>query len=219
MTASANTSAFRKVRPMLISVTGPSGTGKDAVISGLLAQDPQLCRFVTATTRTPRPGEVHGKNYYFLSHDEFKAGLGKGDFIEHNPNYNGNMYGTPKWEIERLFAEGMDVIGDLNAIGVRLFEQAMPERVFKLLLLPPNRERLEQRLTKRNPDLVEEGRQRLQQIEADLDNLHDPNYVFTNPDMVGTSYADYNAIFVNDVLDHTVAEVAQLIRIERERRG
>lgn len=208
-----------KRMPMLMTVTGPSGTGKDAVISGLLAQDPNIRRFVTATTRTPRPGEEHGKNYYFMSPEEFKERLGKGEFLEHNPNYNGNMYGTPKWEVERLFEEGFDVISDVNAIGVRLFEEQMGAQIFKLLLLPPSRDRLEQRLTKRNPALAEEGRVRLAQIEADLDNLHNPNHVFTNPDMVGTRYADYDAILVNDVLDHTVAEAAQLIEAERHRRG
>lgn len=208
-----------KKRPMLITLTGPSGTGKSAVIAALLAQDPHLRRFVTATTRTPRPGEEEGKDYYFMSREDFEEGLVKGDFIEHNPNYNGNMYGTPQWEIERLFKEGFDVISDINAIGVKLFEQAMPERLFKLLVLPPNRERLEQRLTKRNPALADEGRIRLQQIEADLDSLHNPSYVFTNPDMVGTGYSDYDVVLVNDVLEHTVAEVARVIMHERGRRG
>lgn len=205
--------------PMLISVTGPSGTGKDAVISGLTAQDPKIKRFVTATTRQPRPGEEHGKSYYFMSREEFKERLAKDEFIEHNPEYNGNMYGTPRWEIERLFGEGFDVISDVNAIGVRLFEEHLGPQVYKMLLLPPSRDRLEQRLTKRNPLMAEEGRIRLAQIEADLDNLHNPKHVFTNPDMVGTSYADYDAVLVNDVLDHTVAEAAQLIAGERKRRA
>lgn len=204
---------------MLITLTGPSGTGKSAVISALLSQDPALRRFVTATTRTPRPGEEHGKDYYYLSRDEFEDGVAQGDFIEHNPNYNGNMYGTQRSEIERLFGEGFDVISDINAIGVRLFEQAMPQRLFKLLILPPNRERLEQRLTKRNPALADEGRTRLQQIEADMDSLHNPSYVFTNPDMVGTTYSDYDVVLVNDVLEHTVAEVAKVIINERNRRA
>ncbi len=95
----------------------------------------------------------------------------------------------------------------------------MPQRIFKLLILPPNRERLEQRLTKRNPELADEGRVRLQQLEADMDNLHNPSYVFTNPDMVGTSYGDYDVVLVNDVLEHTVAEVAKVILNERARRG
>ncbi len=208
-----------KERPMLITLTGPSGTGKSAVISALLSQDPKLRRFVTATTRTPRPGEEHGRDYYFMERGEFEAGVAKGEFLEHNPNYNGNMYGTPRWEVERLFEEGCDVISDINAIGVRLFEAAMPKRIFKLLILPPNRERLEQRLTKRNPELADEGRARLQQLEADMDNLHNPSYVFTNPDMIGTTYGDYDVVLVNDVLEHTVAEVAKVITNERAKRG
>ncbi len=84
-----------KQRPMLITLTGPSGTGKSAVIAALLSQDPKLRRFVTATTRTPRPGEEEGRDYYFMTRDAFEGGVAKGEFIEHNPNYKGNMYGTP----------------------------------------------------------------------------------------------------------------------------
>lgn len=204
---------------MLITLTGPSGTGKNAIISGLISQDPGLKRFVTATTRAPRPGETHGHDYYFMSRLAFEEGVKKDDFLEHNPNYNGNMYGTLRSEVDRLFMEGFDIISDINAIGVRLFEKALPERLFKILVLPPSRDRLEQRLTKRNPLMAEEGRQRLAQIETDLVHLHNPTYVFTNPDMAGTTYADYNAVLMNDVLDHTVLEASRLIAAERARRG
>lgn len=215
----------QKIRPMLITVTGPSGTGKDAVINALVEQEPEITRFVTATTRAPRPGEVDGVNYHFISKEEFERRLAGDGFYEHNPGYHGNYYGTLKSVVDGHFAAGLDVISDINIDGVRTFERVLPERLFKVLILPPSRERLEQRLTKRNPELAEEGRKRLLAAEADLDHLHDPNWVFTNPDMCshvdgrGSSYRDYDVVLINDVLDHTVAELARIVRAERVRRG
>jgi guanylate kinase len=216
---------MNKIRPMLITVTGPSGTGKDAVISALVEQEPMVTRFVTATTRSPRPGEVEGVNYHFLSKEEFERRLAVGGFYEHNPGYHGNYYGTLKSVVDAHFEAGMDVISDINIDGVRAFEKVLPERLFRVLILPPSRERLEQRLTRRNPELAEEGRRRLMAAAADLDHLHDPNWIFTNPDMCskvdgrGSSYRDYDVVLINDVLDHTVAELAQILRDERARRA
>lgn len=209
-----------KTRPMLITVTGPSGTGKDAVIDNLLQQDPQIRRFTTATTRAPRPGEVDGISYFFLTKEQFAAKEAAGEFLETDKrNYSGNWYGTLRTVVEEHFTAGNDVISDINFIGVKQMQESMPERIFRILMLPPSRERLEQRLTKRNPDLAAEGLARLKLIEDDLLHLHNPNHVFTNPDMQGSRYQDYDAVLVNDVLDHTVSEAAQLIRAERERRS
>ncbi|MBI1309173.1 MAG: guanylate kinase [Proteobacteria bacterium] len=215
---------MKKICPMLMTVTGPSGTGKDAVINALVEQDPQVTRFVTATTRTPRPGEMDGVHYYFLTHKEFEKRLAEGGFYEHNPGYHTNYYGTLKSVVDAHFAEGQDVISDINIDGVRAFEKTLPERLFKILILPPSRERLVQRLTQRNPELAEEGGKRLAAAEADLDHLHDPNWVFQNPDMCssadgrGSSYKDYDVVLINDVLDHTVAELARIVAAERARR-
>ena len=202
-------------QPLLITITGPSGTGKDSVIQGVLKQDPKLKRFTTATTRPPRPGEVHGVDYYFYTPEKFAAALKAGEILEYSEHY-GNSYGTVKRVVDDLFAQGFDIVSDINWRGVAQLQQKMPGQLYKILILPPNRERLEQRLTRRNPELAPEGLARLQLIATDLLNLHNPNYVFTNPDMAGSGYADYHAVVVNDVLEHTVTEVAQLIATARQ---
>lgn len=210
-----------KRNPMLITISGPSGTGKDAVINALLSQDPQLKRGVTANTRDPRPGEIDGVHYHFLTKEKFAEIEAAGGFLEvEKSNYGGNWYGTLRHVAEGLFHEGLDLICDITYKGVAQLQQSMPERHFRIMLLPPNRERLEQRLTGRNPDLADEGRKRLEQMLPDLEHLHNPNWTFQHIiDLKGSSYKDYDAVFINDVLDHTVAEVAKVILAERGRRG
>jgi guanylate kinase len=196
--------------PLLITVTGPSGTGKDSVISGVLSQDPKMRRFTTATTRAPRPDETEGKNYFFVTRAEFDRRLAAGEIWEYSDHYD-NRYGTWGPAVQTLFDEGFDVVSDINWRGVAQLQAVPKVHKLKILILPPSRERLEQRLTRRNPELAPEGLARLKQIENDLTQLHNPNHVFTNPDMAGSKYSDYDAVVINDVLDHTVAEVAQII--------
>ncbi len=204
---------------LLISVTGPSGTGKDAVIRSLLAMDTTIRRFTTATTRAPRPGEVDGQDYHFLPRETFLAKLAAGEFLEHNPTYHGNLYGTLRADVEGVWAQGADAISDININGVRAFRQALGVRHFAVLLLPPSRERLAMRLTQRNPALAEEGAKRLAAMEADFPHLHDPHYVFTNPDMAGSRLTDYDAVFVNDDLEVTTYAVHARLMHERQSRN
>lgn len=209
-----------KTRPMLITVTGPSGTGKDAVINALVEQDVKVRCFATATTRAPRPGEVDSIHYYFLTREQYLEKEAAGEFWETDKrNYSGHWYGTLRKVVEGHFAAGYDVISDINFVGVRQFAEKVPERLFRVLILPPSPDRLLQRLTGRNPALAEEGRRRFNEMKDDLDHLHDPRWVFTNPDMVGSTYLDYDLVLVNDVLDHTVSELARCVNSERARRA
>jgi guanylate kinase len=203
--------------PLLITVTGPSGTGKDAVISALTAMDTSIKRFPTATTRSPRPGEVNGLHYHFLSREEFTTKLAAGDFLEHNPNYHTNLYGTLRSVVAGVWAEGCDAISDINIHGVRAFRESLGPRHFAVLLLPPSRDRLAARLTQRNPALAEEGAKRLAAMEADFAHLHDPHHVFTNPDMIGSRLGDYDAIFTNDDLEVTTYAVHARLTAERQK--
>lgn len=206
---------------MFISITGPSGTGKDTLIDALLKQDPKLRRCVTVNTRQPRPGEVDGVHYYFLTKEKFAEIEAQDGFLETDKNnYNGNWYGTLRSVIADVFAQGYDSISAPTYAGVAQIQKVMPEHQFRIMLLPPNRERLEQRLTGRNPELADEGRRRLEQMLPDLEHLHNPNYVFQHiVDLKGSSYRDYDAVLINDVLDNTVQEAARLIAAERARRS
>ncbi len=205
--------------PLLITVTGPSGTGKDAVITALMAMDVTISRFPTATTRQPRPGEIPGISYHFLSHAEFDAKLAANEFLEHNPSYHANKYGALRADVEAVWARGCDAISDINIHGVRAFRESLGARHFAILLLPPSRDRLAARLTQRNPALAEEGAKRLAAMEADFAHLHDPHHSFTNPDMVGSKLGDYDAIFTNDDLEVTTYAVHARILQERAARG
>ncbi len=205
---------------LLITVTGPSGTGKDAVISGLTASDPTLKRYTTATTRAPRPGEVDGVNYHFFTHEEFMRREAAGEFLETDKsNYNNNYYGTLRSVVEAIWQQNCDAISDVNIIGMRAFRSNLQHNHFAILLLPPSKDRLEARLTKRNPELADEGRKRLSLIEPDFPHMNDPFYTFTNPDMRGSKLTDYDAVFVNDDLEVTIYAVADRIREERKKRG
>lgn len=205
--------------PMLITVSGPSGTGKDAVINNLLQLDGNIARFTTATTRSPRPDETPGVSYHFLTREDFAARLARDEFLEHNPNYHTNLYGTLRADVEAVWARGADAISDINVHGVKAFREKLGARHFAILLLPPSRDRLAMRLTQRNPELAEEGARRLAAMEADFPHLHDPHYVFTNPDMVGSTLMDYDAIFTNDDLEVTTYAVRDRIVQERAKRG
>lgn len=204
---------------MLITVSGPSGTGKDAVINNLITLDPSVARFTTATTREPRPDETPDVSYHFLTREDFAQRLERGEFLEHNPNYHRNLYGTLRADVEAVWARGADAISDINIHGVRSFRETVGARLFAILLLPPSRERLAMRLTQRNPALAEEGAARLAAMEADFAHLHDPHHVFTNPDMVGSTLMDYDAVFTNDDLEVTTYAVHARILQEREKRA
>lgn len=207
-----------KKLPLLITVTGMSGVGKDAVIQGLMKLDKHIKQYTSATTRDPRPGEINGEHYHFLTRDDFMNRLNKNEFLEHNANYHGNLYGTLKADVDAIWTDNCDAISDINTHGVFAFRKTIPSQHFALLIMPPSRERLYQRLTQRNPELAEDGKKRFKAAEADLAHMHDPHYVFTNPDMIGSTLNDYDAVFVNDDLEVTVYAVLKRIQEEREKR-
>lgn len=203
--------------PLLITVSGPSGTGKDSVISGLISSDPRIRKFIAATTRGPRPGDIHGQTYHFMDKAAFEAGIASGEVIEYSFHYN-NYYGTLRSEINLLNQQNLDGINDMNWVGVKALRAQFPLRHISILLLPPSAERLKARLTQRNPAMADEGAMRLAQIEADLTHLHEPDYVFTNPDLKGLRQTDFDAVFVNDDLEVTTYSVASYIAEQRAKR-
>jgi guanylate kinase len=204
--------------PLIITVSGPSGTGKDSVINALIDADPRIQKFIAATTRLPRPGDVHGQTYHFMDKTAFEAAIASGEVIEYSFHY-ANYYGTLRSEINRLNAQNLDGINDLNWVGVKALRAQFPARHVSILLLPPSAERLKARLTQRNPAMAGEGAFRLAQIEADLAHLHEPEYIFTNPDLKGLKQTDFDAVFVNDDLEVTTYKVLEFIVGQRTQRA
>jgi guanylate kinase len=147
-------------------VTGPSGVGKGTLIRSLRERLPELELSVSATTRAPRPGEVDGVDYHFLSGEEFDRRVAAGDFVEH-ATYSGHRYGTLRCELERRTAQGVPVVLEIEVQGARQVRRALPEAV-QVFIAPPSREALRARLVGRGTDDAEQVARRLQVAEQEL---------------------------------------------------
>ena len=140
-------------RGSLIVLSGPSGVGKDAVLAPLFSAEacpPRLRRCITATTRAPRPGEIDGVDYFFLSRGEFEQRVAERFFLEY-ASYAGRSYGTPRWWVEAEVTGGNDVLLKIDVQGALQVRSEAPEAVL-VFIAPPSEEELERRLRGRDPD-------------------------------------------------------------------
>ena len=173
-------------------ITGPSGVGKGTLIRGLLERVPGLELSVSATTRAPRPGEVDGVDYHFLTPDEFDARVAAGDFVEH-ATYSGNRYGTLRSELERPLAKGEGVVLEIEVQGARQVRAAIPEAV-AVFIAPPSREALRARLLSRGTDSSEQVDARLQTAVRELE-----------------AQPEFAHVVVNDRLEEATGELASIV--------
>jgi guanylate kinase len=148
-------------------ITGPSGVGKGTLIRGLLNRVPGLALAVSATTRAPRAGERDGREYHFLSEEEFARRVAAGDFLEH-AEYSGRRYGTLRSEVERAGGDGGGVVLEIDVQGARQVRERMPEAVL-IFIDPPSPEALRTRLSGRGTDPPAEIARRLATAEAELE--------------------------------------------------
>lgn len=216
---------------LLITITGMSGAGKGAVMRLLCSYNPSIKFLVTATTRAPRAHEQHGVHYHFMTKDEFKTKHAAGEFLETNTmNYTGdpalehktNFYGSLKSVVEGHFARGEDVVADLEINGVKQVLEKMPQRLLKFALMPPSREEYERRMLHRaemSGEAAEDVKARMKLALEDLEHLHDPDYVFKNKDMMGSTQKFYDAVFFNHDLAETADQILRTIEKIRKERG
>ena len=129
---------------LLVVVSAPSGGGKGTILKELFARNDNLQLSVSATTRAPRPGEEHGKQYYFLSREEFEGLIDQGKMLEH-AEYVGNYYGTPRDPVEEWLSRGRDVVLEIEVQGGAQVKKLMPECV-SVFILPPSMKVLGERL-------------------------------------------------------------------------
>jgi guanylate kinase len=162
-------------------ITGPSGVGKGTLIRELRRRVPELELSVSATTRTPRPGEEDGVDYHFLDPVEFAARVDRGEFVEH-AEYSGRRYGTLRAELDRRTALGHPVVLEIEVQGARQVRTAMPEAV-QIFIVPPSTDTLRQRLVGRGTDDDQQVAARLEVAVSELAAQDEFAYKVTNADL------------------------------------
>lgn len=177
---------------LLIVVSGPAGSGKGTVLSDLI-KDENYKYSVSATTRAPRPGEVDGVNYHFLTREGFEARIAHGEMLEWT-EYCGNYYGTPKREVEQVLASGCNLLLEIEVEGARNVKKAYPDAVL-VMLLPPSFAVQEARLRGRGTETEEKIRERLARTREEVPCITDYDYVIYNHDgRAEDAVADIRAI-------------------------
>ena len=191
-----NDSGTESSRNVLFVVAGPSGAGKKVVLDRVRAEDSGLVYSVSATTRSPRPGEVEGREYYFMTPGEFSTTAEAGEFLEY-ADVHGQRYGTLESELDRLLAAGMDVVLEVDVQGAAAVRRKYPEAV-SVFIVPPRFEVLRERLASRGSEDAESLERRIETARNELRQKDKFDY-----------------IVVNDKLEDAVAEVQRIIRDER----
>ena len=164
----------------LVVISGPSGGGKGTVVKTLLKLMPTLGVSVSATTRKPREGECDGREYYFISHDDFEKMISEDEILEYT-TYCGNYYGTPKKEAERIMGEGKDLILEIEVDGAAQIKKKYPDAV-TIMLLPPSITELESRLRGRGTETDEVILSRLARAREEILLAPGYDYVVVNGD-------------------------------------
>lgn len=199
-------------RGLLIVLSGPSGVGKGTVRAAVFANNQfQYVYSVSATTRAQRPGEVDGKDYYFVSREEFETMIQNGDLLEY-AEYVGNYYGTPIQKIEENLAAGHDVFLEIEVQGAMKVKERMPEGIF-IFLAPPNLEELESRITGRGTDAAHVIQERMATAKEEIELMQHYDYVVVN-DQVQHAVDKINAIIQSEHLK--VERVVDQIRHDME---
>ena len=151
----------------LYIIAGCSGVGKGTLLKLFLEKNPQLKLSVSCTTRKPREGEVHGKNYFFISIDEFKKAIDNNEFLEW-AQFSGNYYGTQKEYVQEKLDKGIDVILEIEVQGAKQVKEKMPEAI-SIFIMPPAIEALEERLRGRHTESEEAIQRRLNEANREIE--------------------------------------------------
>lgn len=168
----------RSSQPLLVVLSGPSGVGKDAVVTTMRKSGRPFHCVITATTRPERAGERNGVDYHFLSEREFQHMIDQHQFLEW-ANVYGNCYGVPKDEIASALSKGVDVIVKVDVQGARTIKKILPQAVF-IFLMPPSVEELEERLRKRHSESSADLALRLAKARKEMQSVQHFDYVITS---------------------------------------
>lgn len=185
-------------RGMLIILSGPSGSGKDTVLSELIQRNEKIQLSVSATTRKPRHGEIDGVHYFFISKEDFETKIHNNEMLEY-AEYGDNYYGTPKAPVDSWLNAGKTVILKIEVQGAEKIRKMYPDAI-SIFILPPSMETLEHRIRKRESEKEDEIIKRLAIAKSELARAN-----------------EYDYAVVNDVLDVVLGDIAAIIRAEKLR--
>lgn len=177
-----------------IIVSAPSGAGKTTIVKALLASFSQLSFSISACSRAPRPNELNGKDYHFLSLEKFQQTIQENGFVEWEEVYKNAYYGTLKSEIERIWSQGQIVIFDVDVVGGLNLKKFFGTNALSVFIQPPNEKALEERLRYRNTEAEEKIQQRLQKSKVELGRAD-----------------EFDVVLVNDVLPTTIEQAEKII--------
>ncbi|UCH74293.1 MAG: guanylate kinase [Rhodospirillales bacterium] len=187
-------------RGLMLVLSSPSGAGKTTISREILSRDARLEMSVSATTRPKRPGEVEGRDYFFVGEEEFRLRINRQELLEHATVF-GHLYGTPRQPVEDALAAGRDVLFDIDWQGTQQLREAARADLVSVFILPPSTQELERRLKARAQDSDEVVAQRMAKAADEMSH-----------------WPEYDYIVVNHRIAASVAEVEAILTAERLRR-
>ncbi len=189
-----------KNKGVMLVLSSPSGAGKSSICRELLDLDKNLYLSISTTTRKKRPNEISGKDYNFVSINEFHNKLTKNEFIEHAKVFD-NFYGTDKSLVETKINDGKDLLFDIDWQGAQQLREKMREDIVSVFILPPSKKELENRLKKRGQDSDEVVKKRMSEATSEI-----------------THWAEYDYVIINEDLNSSVKTVLGILHSERMKR-
>jgi guanylate kinase len=188
-------------RGLMFVLSSPSGAGKTTISRMLLERDSHIRMSVSVTTRPMRPGEVDGRDYFFVSQEQYDGKVARGEFLEYATVF-GNSYGTPEAQIREGLGAGQDFLFDIDWQGTQQLYQKMDSDVVRVFLLPPSLDELRRRLTTRGTDSAEVIAARMSRAQSEISH-----------------WDGYDYVLVNDDVEACYARVFQILEAERQRRA
>ena len=181
---------------LLVVISGPSGCGKGTIVKRLTERNEKICVSISCTTRSPRPGEREGVNYFYKTHEEFAKMLKANEFLEYAKVFD-NYYGTPVGEVERLRKEGNDVILEIDVKGALKIKKKIPDAVM-IFVITPSMKELKRRLTQRATETQEQIDKRFATAYLELGYIN-----------------AYDYLILNDQLDVAVEQIENVLEVEK----